>query len=738
MTSALVAFATALFAFGLPLSTAMVAIGAGLLALAFMLRIGDAIELKPWRIPVMAIGLVLLALIAVRTLVADTGAEAWHRINQYHELLLAPMLYVVWSKPEHRRLFFAAFIAGCVVLAVRVWLSHGSEPAYALMQRHRISNGFALAIASFLLLLRAPPGRRGWMAVAASAFLAFTVLFGMDGRTGLVVLVILAACAAWVRSPRHLRTMAAAGAIVVIAGGAMLSPAVQGRISEMRAAWSSTVPPGDFDSSGVRLQLLRITGEAAREHWLAGVGYSNYAQAHRAAAERVYAGQPNADAFLRGGWSGVRNPHDEYVMQLVGGGIVALALFVAWLAAGMREAARMKTVTGAALAGVVVAFAAGSLVNSMLLDFMEAHLYAGMLAWLMAESRFGQREGQFDRILIVATRQIGDVLLTTPLIHAARERWPDAQIDVIGSAAALAVLRGNPEVNQLIEWPAVQRIVRRYDLAVVADVGDRAHLIGWLAAQYRSGVIPETNPSNWWKRLLLDHAVFAAGDRGAKHVAVEKQELLAPWVRDAGVPHVRAPEGAALPADIETQLKAGFVVVHAPSMWSYKQWPVAHFDKLVRALVSHRQVVLTGTGGTRDQECIAPLRTIEGTLDVSGRLDFNQLVTLLRKATLYIGPDTSVSHLAAATGVPVIAIFGPTNPLRWAPRPAAVEEEPAFVRVTLMQQAGNVTILQSTLGCVPCGRAGCEDHRQSRSDCLDDIAPERVIVAALEKLSPRT
>jgi len=48
----------------------------------------------------------------------------------------------------------------------------------------------------------------------------------------------------------------------------------------------------------------------------------------------------------------------------------------------------------------------------------------------------------------------------------------------------------------------VRRILRSYDLAVVADVGDRAHLIGAIAARCRSGVIPDNNPSNWWKRLV--------------------------------------------------------------------------------------------------------------------------------------------------------------------------------------------------------------------------------------------
>jgi heptosyltransferase-3 len=335
----------------------------------------------------------------------------------------------------------------------------------------------------------------------------------------------------------------------------------------------------------------------------------------------------------------------------------------------------------------------------------------------------------FSRIAVIATRQIGDVLLTTPLVHAARGRWPGARIEVIGFAGTLGMLRGNPEVDELVETPPrgwggfalLRRLWRRYDLALVTDIGDRAHIMGFIAAGTRSGIIPEHNPSNWWKRLLLDHVVVAAGDRGGRHVAVEKLELLAPWVAAGAAPEVRPPDAGELPIEVAKQLRDDFVVVHAPSMWSYKQWPIAYFERLVKELTAQgRQVVLTGSSAPRDQECIAPLRGIAGVLDVSGQLDFNQLVTLLKCAALYIGPDTSVSHLAAASGVDVIAIFGPTNPLRWAPISIHPEK---------------VTVLQSALPCVPCGRAGCEDHRASRSDCLQDILPERVIAEAKKVLA---
>jgi heptosyltransferase III len=303
----------------------------------------------------------------------------------------------------------------------------------------------------------------------------------------------------------------------------------------------------------------------------------------------------------------------------------------------------------------------------------------------------------------------------------------------------------------LLEFPArlgwrgvrslVGRLWRRYDLALVADPGDRAHLIGWVAAPLRSGIIPGGGRSNWLKRLALDHAVESAGDLGTVHVTAEKQALLAPWRTSASLPQVVAPPAAALPAAIGERVQPGAIVVHAPSMWPYKQWPIEHFKDLVAALLARgHQVVLTGSGSARDQECIAPLRELAAApqlLDLSGQLDFNELAGLLQAAALYIGPDTSVSHLAAATGVPVIAIFGPTNPQRWAPWPARPDALALFARSVAVQQAGNVTILQGPQSCVPCGRAGCEDRRDSRSDCLPSITPAQVLAQVDRILSTR-
>lgn len=357
-------------------------------------------------------------------------------------------------------------------------------------------------------------------------------------------------------------------------------------------------------------------------------------------------------------------------------------------------------------------------------------------------------------ILVVVTRQIGDVLLTTPLVREARRLWPAAQIDVLGLEGTLGMLRGNPDIRTLIPMPQrpkpgellglMQHLWRRYDLALVADAGDRAHLIGWTAARQRAGVLPEKNDSNWWKRRLLTHAVTASGDLGKTHVVQERLQLLAPWQAEAGGAvrqPVVAPKSEPLPEALRQRLKPGYLVLHTPSMWPYKQWPVAHFQKLAALLAAEgRQMVLTGGPGAGDRETVALMHGAapEDQLIDAGLLNFNQLAGLLRGAALYIGPDTSVSHLAAACGTPVLAIFGPTNPQRWAPWPAAMsgDEQPVhFVRRTSAQTVGNVTLMQAELPCVPCGKAGCEDHRMSRTDCLPMITPERVAAQAFELLA---
>jgi heptosyltransferase-3 len=350
------------------------------------------------------------------------------------------------------------------------------------------------------------------------------------------------------------------------------------------------------------------------------------------------------------------------------------------------------------------------------------------------------------KVLVITTQQIGDVLLTTPLIHAVRERWPAAQVDVLGFGGTLGVLEGNADIDARIETPRrlgregfvrlLRSLWRRYDLALVTEPGDRPHLIGWIAARHRSGIVRPGSSSNWWKKLLLDRVVVGAGDAGGVHVVAEKLSLLSPDAANEtpARAEVVTPARRALPDDVQARLRPGCVVLHVPSLRTYKQWPLEHYRAVAGALLAAgHQVVLTGSSAARDRELVGSLLDLAPApdlLDVAGRLDFSQVAALVAQAALYIGPDTSVTHLAAACGTPTIAIFGPTNPQRWSPWPARPGARALFQRSALVQTAGNVTLLQGGLACVPCARAGCEDRLESRSDCLPAITPARVLEQA--------
>jgi heptosyltransferase-3 len=117
-------------------------------------------------------------------------------------------------------------------------------------------------------------------------------------------------------------------------------------------------------------------------------------------------------------------------------------------------------------------------------------------------------------------------------------------------------------------------------------------------------------------------------------------------------------------------------------------------------------------------------------IDTAGELSIPQVGSLLRGATLYIGVDTSITHLAAACNTPTITLFGATPPTNFGPWPNGfIGQQPYQLRAR-NQTVGDITILQGPGECVPCRKAGCLDRADSYSECLDLLEPAQVIAAA--------
>ncbi len=364
------------------------------------------------------------------------------------------------------------------------------------------------------------------------------------------------------------------------------------------------------------------------------------------------------------------------------------------------------------------------------------------------------------RVLFIATRQIGDVLITTPLISKARALWPNAEFHFLGYRGKLDMLKGNPDIQEWIEtsdhpglgeyWRLIRRIFQRYDLAIVTQPSDRAYFYSSIAALRRVGVIDShpqglgVDSKSGWKKAICLHTVKV--DYFHQHVIVEKLRLLESFYPTPAIANqalfedgvwVTPPAAEALSTHIAKQLRAPYVVIHPGPLTAYKRWPLGHWKTVIEWLSAQGlQVVLSASPAQQDLDLnrdILGLLNVESrnnVVDTQGQLSLPQAGTLLRDALLYIGVDTSISHLAAACNTKTIALFGPTPPSNFGPWPNGfIGTAPYHLRAR-SQTVGNVTILQGPGDCVPCRKAGCDDHVNSRSECLNLLEPELVIAAA--------
>ncbi len=353
----------------------------------------------------------------------------------------------------------------------------------------------------------------------------------------------------------------------------------------------------------------------------------------------------------------------------------------------------------------------------------------------------------FEKILIIATRQIGDTLITTPLISAIKKKWPQAQIDFLGYDNSLSMLSGNTDLNSVIGTKPRPKFIdyvkqffqlfKRYDLAVITQPSDRAYIYGLIAAKHRVGVIPVEPKLNWWKKKISIHNVEV--DYFHQHVITEKLRLLESFVTEGELfSHpisVRPPKPVDLPSEIQSELSESFVVIHPTPLTAYKRWPLANWVKLIESLSQNHQIVLSGAPIAQDRELNQAIVDLlseaakRKILNLDGRLKLDQLGTLLRQAKLYIGVDTSVTHLSAACNTPTITLFGATPPTNFGPWPNGFIGKQPYALKASTQKVGNITILQGPGDCVPCRKAGCEDKPDSRSDCLINLPVSLVLEA---------
>jgi heptosyltransferase-3 len=364
------------------------------------------------------------------------------------------------------------------------------------------------------------------------------------------------------------------------------------------------------------------------------------------------------------------------------------------------------------------------------------------------------KPAQYKKILIIATRQIGDTLITTPLIDRAHEIWPQAQIDFLGFENSIGILKGHPALHTIIgtsKKPRLQeyfqlfkKIGNQYDLAIITQPSDRAYLYGFFSASHRVGVCHPGQEDQGWKKWITQHQVPI--DYFSQHVVTEKLKLLDPFIDAEQISKpikVTPPRFESLPAELQDGA-IQYVVIHPSPLNDYKCWPINYWIELIRYFAEHHTAVVISGGPDRKDQLLAEsiLQGLKPTdqqmvLNMTGRLSFGELAHVLHQAVAYVGVDTAITHLSAACQTPTIALFGATPPTNFGPWPNGTSLPQPYALRAPSQTVANVTILQGPGDCVPCRKAGCDDTANSRSLCLEELIPSRVI-DAFENLSRKT
>jgi lipopolysaccharide heptosyltransferase III len=342
-----------------------------------------------------------------------------------------------------------------------------------------------------------------------------------------------------------------------------------------------------------------------------------------------------------------------------------------------------------------------------------------------------------SRILVISLRRFGDLLLATPLIRSLRRAWPDSEIDVLAFANTAGIVAGNPDINHVITMPErptvtesarlFARLWRRYDIAVSTQSGDRPTVFAFAAARLRVGVTTSDDP--WLARILKDVALQRSVPAADKLHRVEQMLRLADVLEIARVVELVCPAAAST-----SHIVSGgdYALIHAAPMFAYKEWTLEGW-RSVAAGLTKRGLSVVAIGGPGDAERRYLEEVWRGVAAVH-QMEWPQMMNLFAKARVYVGPDTSVTHLAAAAGCQTVALFGPTDPRVWGPWPVGGLAKPWAASGTI-QNRGNVWIVQNPLPCMPCALEGCERHIRSRSACLDELMPAQVLAAVDQALA---
>ena len=295
---------------------------------------------------------------------------------------------------------------------------------------------------------------------------------------------------------------------------------------------------------------------------------------------------------------------------------------------------------------------------------------------------------KYKKILIVRTDKIGDLVLSTPVIKAVRDAYPDSYIAAMVRPYAHEIIKDNPHLNEVITYEKAKRGIgilndlkfilklrkKKFDLALVLHPKNRTHIIMLLAG------IPERIGYNKKLGRLLTKKIPHLKEYGLKHEIDYTLDI----VRYIGINPKEKKLYVNVDKDADKRVGDIFVkngiskgdtvvAIHPGSSCGSKRWSVERFAKVADLLVEKYGAKIVIIAGPHDRifgDKTAGSMKAKNT-NLSGKTTVSDIVSILKRSSLFISNDSGPVHMACAIGTPTISIFGRSDrglsPARWRP-----------------------------------------------------------------------
>lgn len=258
------------------------------------------------------------------------------------------------------------------------------------------------------------------------------------------------------------------------------------------------------------------------------------------------------------------------------------------------------------------------------------------------------------RVSVVRLRSLGDCVLTTPAVSLLKAHRPDLRIAVVVEDRFAPVFEGNADIETILP-PEVAAAARwRPELCLNLHGGTRSMLLtGASRARFRAGFAHHRGASIY--NVPIPRAQEILGEERTVHTA----EHLASAMFYLGVPIREIPRARLIAG--APPLSGPYAVLHPFASTPDKTWPADRFLAVARHLRDELRLEPAFVAGPADD--ISPFRDCRIWRDAP----LGDVKALVSGASLFVGNDSGPAHLAAAFGVPVVALFGSSNPAIWAP-----------------------------------------------------------------------